>query len=363
MSTLPDPITHWFHRARSEPYWKPFSHYDSEKIEKTYRESINQHCSSNKNQGCSNCSGSSDCCSIIVSTDGGRYDVFLNKRIRKTIYWDEEDSLVLRGTWCYRHNQGQISNLPFDEEVASVLESRYQQACLENVWDQPIELPGSQDVVIFHNPSILKYYTDYSTFPDDYSNIDNDRSRGGDVSRGIINIDYDEEGESTEPEHLLFIVHGIGEFCDFRFRSLTQVVDDFRIHINNAIKIYHQNNNPDRKHNGRIELLPISWHSALHGGSHGIDERLSLITLKSIPKLRASSNDTIMDALLYTSPVHHQHIMETVASKILRIFALFKQRNSNFPGSVSLMGYSLGSLVAYLITYSQLRQIEKLTKI
>lgn len=362
MSTIPDPVTHWFYRAHGETYWKPFSHHDSCRIEKSYQKSItHQHsynttCRQNRQSDntfdpVNKCHDPTD---TIVSTDGGRYDVYVNKRIRKAIYWDEEDSAVLRGTWCYRRNQGQVSNLPFEEEIANILESRYQQCCLHDVWDQHVELPNSQDVIIFHNPSILKYYTDYSTFPDDYSNIDNDRSRGGDVSRGIVNIDYEEEGESTQPDHLLFIVHGIGEFCDFRFRSLIQVVDDFRIHVNNAIKIQQQQNcNPNEQREGRIELLPVSWHSALHGGSHGIDERLSHITLKSIPKLRGFSNDTIMDALLYTSPVYHQHIMRTVASEILRIFQLFKTRNSNFSGTVSLMGHSLGSLILYDILSHQ----------
>jgi len=44
---------------------------------------------------------------------------------------------------------------------------------------------------------------------------------------------------------------------------------------------------------------------ALHGDG-GIDEKLKPITLKSIPKLRHFTNDTLLDILFYTSPVYCQ---------------------------------------------------------
>lgn len=55
---------------------------------------------------------------------------------------------------------------------------------------------------------------------------------------------------------------------------------------------------------GRIEVLPVSWHLALH--SDNIDCKLKSITLPSIPRLRNFSNDTILDVLFYTSPTFCQ---------------------------------------------------------
>lgn len=55
---------------------------------------------------------------------------------------------------------------------------------------------------------------------------------------------------------------------------------------------------------GRIEVLPVSWHLALH--SDDIDCKLKSITLPSIPRLRNFSNDTILDVLFYTSPTFCQ---------------------------------------------------------
>jgi len=57
---------------------------------------------------------------------------------------------------------------------------------------------------------------------------------------------------------------------------------------------------------GRIEVLPVSWHLALH--SEDIDCKLKRITLPSIPRLRNFSNDTILDVLFYTSPTFCQVI-------------------------------------------------------
>lgn len=55
---------------------------------------------------------------------------------------------------------------------------------------------------------------------------------------------------------------------------------------------------------GRIEVLPVSWHFALH--SENIDRKLKSITLPSIPRLRNFNNDTILDVLFYTSPTFCQ---------------------------------------------------------
>lgn len=97
----------------------------------------------------------------------------------------------------------------------------------------------------------------------------------------------------------------------------------------------------------RIEVLPVSWHQKLHSDETGIDVQLKNITLESIPKLRAFTNDTLLDILFYTSPVYCQNITTAVGSEINRIYDLFKQRNPDFNGGVSLAGHSLGSLILF----------------
>lgn len=44
----------------------------------------------------------------------------------------------------------------------------------------------------------------------------------------------------------------------------------------------------------------------LHGDSTGLDAKVRQITLRSIPKFREFTNDTLLDVLYYTSPVYCQ---------------------------------------------------------
>ena len=47
------------------------------------------------------------------------------------------------------------------------------------------------------------------------------------INLQIIKI-INQTGESTDVDHLVFIVHGIGSVCDMKFRSISEVVDGFR---------------------------------------------------------------------------------------------------------------------------------------
>lgn len=79
-----------------------------------------------------------------------------------------------------------------------------------------------------------------------------------------------------------------------------------------------------------MEFLPVRWHSALHSESTGINNRLKRVTLRSIPKMRSYTNETLTDILFYTSPKYCQHIIDTVAATIKHLRQLFLQRNPDF---------------------------------
>ncbi|MEQ2218463.1 hypothetical protein XENOCAPTIV_003565, partial [Xenoophorus captivus] len=66
------------------------------------------------------------------------------------------------------------------------------------------------------------------------------------------------------------------------------------------------------------------------------------ITLPSISRLRHFTNDTLLDLFFYNSPTYCQTIVDTVASEINRLHALFKQRHPEFDGALSVVGHSLG---------------------
>ncbi len=121
-----------------------------------------------------------------------------------------------------------------------------------------------------------------------------------------------------------------------RFRPVFECVDDFR-DIGSCIIQSHLKDQINLSQiNGRVEFLPISWHSDLHGdsadldGIDGVDSRLKPITLPSIPKLRQYSNTTILDVLFYTSPIYCQTIVNRVGNELNRLTQIFFERNPKF---------------------------------
>ena len=123
-------------------------------------------------------------------------------------------------------------------------------------------------------------------------------------------------------------------------------VDDFRTIARQLVQS-HYKNSTDLGLVGRVEVLPISWHSHLHSVEMGIDEKLRMITLESIPKLRNFTNDTLLDILFYTSPTYCQKIMNTIVASMNSLYLRYRERHPEFNGGVSLAGHSLGSLILF----------------
>lgn len=63
--------------------------------------------------------------------------------------------------------------------------------------------------------------------------------------------------------------------------------------------------------------------------------------------------DLALDVLLYQSETYREHIIQTVLAECNRIYALFKQRNPEFKGKVSLVGHSLGAAILFDILCRQ----------
>lgn len=320
---------HWFYSREIEQklVWMPFSLLDSTNLEEAF--------------GTGN--------DVVVTTNGGRYDVDVGARLRRPVYWEETPSQVRRCTWFYKL-EGQNRFVPYEEPVAFVLEERYHQSMATGSWHQRLELPGNQTVVM-HNSSVMVHFLP-SSHPDEWGNVSEGQSRPRVVKRGITEVDTIEEGEPSQIDHLVFVVHGVGSVCDFRFRSVEECLDDIR-HIALGLVRSHFGGPLREGRIGRVEFLPVSWHSTLHSDATGIDRALQHITLRSIPKLRHFTNDTLLDILFYTSPVYCQTIVDTVGSEMNRLHSKFMERNPEFSGTIALAGHSLGSLILYDILSHQ----------
>jgi hypothetical protein len=186
-----------------------------------------------------------------------------------------------------------------------------------------------------------------------YSFLKSDAQRPRVVKRGWNEVfDKTDPDEIDEIDHLCFVVHGIGEGCDMKFRPLVECVDDFRDISADIINLHLKDRIESEEIKGRIEFLPITWHADLHADT-GVDELIKPITLESIPKLRQFSNSTLLDVIFYTSPIYCQQIISKVGKEINRLSAIFKQRNPNFCGKISLVGHSLGSLIVFDLLMNQ----------
>ncbi|XP_033341529.2 uncharacterized protein LOC117229259 isoform X2 [Megalopta genalis] len=325
---------HWFYRKEVEHkvLWLPFSMQDSLRLEEVHN-------------------SSEITPEITIATDGGRYDVDILRRQRSPVYWTGASTEVRRCSWFYKGSNESVYT-PYEESIAAKLEEEYKVACMTNRWNRRIDL-NNGEYIIFHGATVQLHYTTSSpeasgtwgNTTEDSAYLQGAASRPRTIKRGLDEF-HIEDGEPEKVDHLLFLVHGIGSVCDLKFRSVEEVVDEFRSIALQLVQSHYRTASEQRVLN-RIELLPVSWHTTLHSEDTGIDKKLQAITLPSIPKLRFFTNDTLLDILFYTSPVYCQTIMHTVGNEINRLFTLFKDRNPDFDGGIYLGGHSLGSLILF----------------
>ncbi|XP_068130711.1 phospholipase DDHD2-like [Hyperolius riggenbachi] len=325
-------IPHWFYQVQdNKGSWHPFSKEDSDKLEAAF--------SSGKNPN-----------SIVIPVCGGRYDVYLGSRQRLCVFWEEADSVVQRCTWFYKGDKDS-KYVPYEEHFSEILENAYKTAVTLNEWKQRLESP-SRDLIILHNPKLMVHYQP-TGIADEWGATPSDQGRPRTVKRGMENISVEiPQGESERIDHLVFMVHGIGPACDLQFRSIVQCVNDFRLVSQNMVHA-HFKKAEEQEQIGRVEFLPVDWHSALHADATGVDNDIQRITLPSISRLRQFTNDTILDLFFYNSPTYCQTIVDTVCVEMNRLYSLFMERNPSYTGGVSVTGHSLGSLILFDLLTNQ----------
>ncbi|XP_067879374.1 phospholipase DDHD2-like isoform X2 [Heterodontus francisci] len=321
---------HWFYckMEDSKPIWIPFSKLDSNTLEA-------KHCSALDPEN------------VVVATDGGRYDVFLARRMRHAVYWQETPTQVRRCTWFSKGEKDSRYN-PYPEELSELIEKTYRDAVVTNEWNKKVEIPTGE-VIILHNPKLMMHFQP----SDEWGSAATEQSKPWTVKRGTEQTYGDTfVGEPVKVDHLVFMVHGIGPACDIRFRSIIQCVNDFRNASLNLLQT-HFKKAQDEQQVGRVEFLPVNWYCTLHGDATGVDEDIQRITLPSISRLRHFTNETLLDLFFYNSPTYCQTIVDTVANEMNQLLTIFQQRNPDFKGGISVAGHSLGSLILFDILTNQ----------
>uniref|UniRef100_A0AAQ4QNX8 DDHD domain containing 2 n=1 Tax=Gasterosteus aculeatus aculeatus TaxID=481459 RepID=A0AAQ4QNX8_GASAC len=319
---------HWFfcRRADDNASWLPFSRKDSDKLENANQED-----------------------EVVIAVEGERYDVHVKDRKRYAVYWEQGPTEVRRCTWFYKGNKD-TRFMPYPEDFSKRLEAFMISVTL-NEWKRKLEFPNGETVIL-HNPKLMMQYQPIG-LQDEWVSSPSEQTRPGTVKRGVNNIPVEiPDGEPEKVDHLVFMVHGIGPACDLRFRSIIQCVNDFRSASLSLLTSHYKRAEQDGLI-GRVEFLPVNWHSALHGDATGVDEDIQRITLPSISRLRHFTNDTLLDLFFYNSPTYCQTIVDTVASEINMLHTLFRKRHSDFNGAVSVVGHSLGSLILFDLLTNQ----------
>ncbi|KAM9744503.1 triacylglycerol hydrolase DDHD2 isoform 2-T3 [Menidia menidia] len=338
MESVPAPYQevqpHWFfcYRADDNTSWLPFSREDSDKLEDAFQTSGKK---------------TDD---VVVAVNGERYDVHVKERNRYAVYWEQAPTEVRRCTWFYKGDKD-TKFMPYAEDFSKNLEEAYMIAVTLDEWKKKLEFPTGETVIL-HNPKLIMQYQPIG-LQEDWVSSPSEQTRPRTVKRGVDSISVEiPDGEPEAVDHLVFMVHGIGPACDLRFRSIIQCVNDFRS-ASLSLLASHYKRALEEGQVGRVEFLPVNWHSALHGDATGVDEDIQRITLPSISRLRHFTNDTLLDLFFYNSPTYCQTIVDTVASEINKLHALFKLRHPEFSGAVSVVGHSLGSLILFDLLTNQ----------
>ena len=189
-------------------------------------------------------------------------------------------------------------------------------------------------------------------------------------------VDGDDQGRPIE--HLVLVSHGIGQRLGLRLESINFIHDvntmrkTMKAVYANAPDLQALNSHfKDALTNSRVICLPIVWRHLLDfpkqslrqnrtefdlGDADAIDEddypSLSDITVDGVPSVRNLITDLAMDVLLYQS-AYREHIAGIVQRECNRVYRLFKERNPDFSGRVSLCGHSLGSAILFDILCRQ----------
>lgn len=171
---------------------------------------------------------------------------------------------------------------------------------------------------------------------------------------------------TSTPRHLILAVHGIGQTLAGKLGySLVKDLHDFRSIASRILAEQKTSGNNSKKdasdESQSFEILPILWRDAIAKDLGVFDQRLSQITLSSVPALRNVTSDASIDVLLYMTPHYFQEILRAVRAEVQRVWRLFCRHN---PGAehltrVSFIGHSLGSAIVADMLSIPVNQQEK----
>ncbi|ETK91766.1 hypothetical protein F441_04886 [Phytophthora nicotianae CJ01A1] len=371
--------------------------------------------------------------SSVVLVDEGRHEVDLESMRMTPVYWPAlEEIIVCRSRWVYAQRNYGLA--PYNTEAATVLENAFvyylglyaleKQRLMDIEAQKPrgffssraslteavlaarvekdctlsipveghlVEFKGPQDIMQYKRllagttpfTSKRRVYRGDPRVRADPSTLQlwKDAMECDPATGNALKVTEDDKDIEEEIEHLVLIVHGIGDALKtldlinvVTLRSIIDCSTTLRELNREALRSAHfahlngedaedatEDDEKKATRQPRVEFLPIEWHSKLH--MEGLDQLIRDVTLPAIPKLRELANDTVLDVLFFMSPLFHQVILDEVAKEMNRVFTLFQSRHpdwmeSSRPGGgkrkkVSIVAHSLGSIICFDILNHQ----------
>ncbi|OQR98595.1 phospholipase [Achlya hypogyna] len=155
--------------------------------------------------------------------------------------------------------------------------------------------------------------------------------------------------------HLMFIIHGIGQHGDFKegerknWDGTPGTMGDNYIFrdLFRALQETHFKEVPIA-----LEMQSIEWHEELHEPT-GVDAVFDIICPEGSSGIRQFNKETFMDLLYYLSPQYGQIIVDSVTEQLNSKYKIFLEEHPGWNGKVSIFGHSLGSVITYdILTHS-----------
>ncbi|KAK9449734.1 DDHD domain-containing protein [Limtongia smithiae] len=174
------------------------------------------------------------------------------------------------------------------------------------------------------------------------------------------------EWSANDVEHLVFVIHGIGQKLSERVETF-----DFTYAINNFRVLMAKQHESLALHKPPPAVLPINWRRKINFDYEDVTSAsseedylqtngvpihrafsLADITPSTIPTVRNIISDVLLDIPYYLSR-HKPRVLHAVAAEANRIYRLWMRNNPGWRGKVSIIGHSLGSVIAVDILSKQ----------
>ncbi|KAF0692099.1 Aste57867_16767 [Aphanomyces stellatus] len=202
------------------------------------------------------------------------------------------------------------------------------------------------------------------------------------ANAGVYDMEDDEESPKPKKaqsypsqlsletvNHLLFVIHGIGEHGDFKdgqwdddtwtenggggknrlFRELFRSTRD--TYFSSYVHAHPSHCDLTSEVPLALEIQSIEWHEQLH--ATGVDAVFDRISPDGSHKLRHFNKTAFMDLLYYAAPTFGQLVLDSVASQMNTKFARFVVQHPGWNGKISIFAHSLGSVIAFdLLTHA-----------